>query len=63
MNAPEAIKDYEETRKDKSRLCSLTSFPNTLMSSTPISVSSNPPTHVETLDALVAASASNLAEA
>ena len=63
MNTPEAIKDYEATRKDISRLCSLASFPNTLMSSSPISVSSNSPTHVEILDALVTASANDLAEA
>ena len=63
MNTPEAIKDYERTQKDKSRLCSLASLPNPLMSSSPISISSNSPTHVDILDALVAASASNLAEA
>ena len=63
MNAPEAIQEYEEAQKDKSRLRCLTSLPNALMSSSPISISSNLPTHVEILDSLVATSASNLAEA
>ena len=63
MHAPKAIKEYEEIRKDKSRLRSLASLSNTLMSSSPISVSSNSPTHLEILDALVATSASDLAEA
>ena len=63
MNAPEAIQDYEKTRKDKSRLHSLTSLPSTLMSSSPISISSNSPTHLKILDALVATSANTLTEA
>ena len=63
MNAPEAIQEYEEARKDKSRLCSLANLPNTQMSSSPISISSNSPTHLKVLDALVTASASDLAEA
>ena len=33
MNSPEAIKDYERTQKDKSRLHSQASLPNPLMSS------------------------------
>ena len=63
MNAPEAIQEYEEARKDKSRLCSLANLPNTPMSSSPISVSSNSPTHLETLDALATAAAHDLAKA
>ena len=63
MNAPEAINEYKRTRGDKRRLCSLTIAPNMLMSSSPISVSSNSPTHLEILDALVTASANNLTEA
>ena len=63
MNAPEAIQEYEEARKHKSRLRSLANLPNTQMSSSPISISSNSLTHLKVLDALVAASASNLAEA
>ena len=63
MHAPKAIKEYEEIQKDKSRLCSLASLSNTLMSSSPISVLSNSLTHLEILDALVATSASDLAEA
>ena len=63
MSAPEAIKEYEKTQKGKSRLCGLASPPNTLMSSSPISVLSNPPTQLKLLDALVTASANNLAEA
>ena len=63
MNTPEAIKDYERTQKDKSRLRSQASLPNPLMSSSPISISFNSPTHVDILDALVAASASNFAKA
>ena len=58
MNTPEAIHEYEETRKDKRRLCSLTSLLNTLMSSSPISISFNLPTHVKILDTLIATSAS-----
>ena len=63
MNAPEAIQEYKEAQKDKSRLCSLVDWPNTQMSSSPISISSNSPTHLEVLDALIAASAHDLAEA
>ena len=63
MHAPEAIKEYEETQKDKSRLRILANPPNTLMSSSPISISSNSPTHLEILDALVATTADNIAEA
>ena len=63
MHAPEAIKAYEKALKDKSRLRVLTGPANTLMSSSPISISSNSPTHLEVLNALVAASASDLAEA
>ena len=46
MNAPKAIQEYEEARKDKSRLCCLADLPNTQMSSSPISISSNSPTHL-----------------
>ena len=63
MNAPEAIQEYEEAQKDNSRLRHLADLPNTQMSSLPISISSNSPTHHEILDVLVAASASDLAEA
>ena len=63
MHAPEAIKEYEETQKNKGRLRSLATLSNTLMSSSPIFVSSNSPTHLEILDALVTVSASDLAEA
>ena len=63
MHAPEAIKEYEETQKNKGRLHSLATLSNTLMSSSPIFVSSNSPTHLEILDALVTVSASDLAEA
>ena len=63
MHAPEAIKEYEEARKDKSRLCSHINWSNTPMSSSPISISSNSPAHLEVLNALVAAPASDLAEA
>ena len=63
MSAPEAIQEYEETQQDKSRLCSLTSLPNAMLSSSPISISSNSPTHVKILDALVTTSARDLAEA
>ena len=63
MHAPEAIKEYEETQKDKTRLYCLADLPNMLMSSSPISVSSNSLTHLEILDALVATSACDLAEA
>ena len=63
MHAPEAIKEYEEAQKDKSRLCSHVNRSNTPMSSSSISISSNSPTHLEILDTLVAAPASNLAEA
>ena len=63
MNAPEAVQEYEKAQKDKSRLCRLASLSNALMSSSPISVSFNSPTHVEIFDALIATSASNLAEA
>ena len=63
MHAPEAIKEYKEARKDKSRLCSHINRSNTPMSSSPISISSNSPTHLEILDALIAAPASDLAEA
>ena len=62
MNAPEAIQEYEEAQKDKSRLHSLANLPNTQMSSSPISISSNSPTHLEILDALVTATASDLAK-
>ena len=63
MHAPEAIKEYEEMQKDESRLCSCATLSNTEMSSSPISISSNSPTHLEVLDALVAAPASELAKA
>ena len=63
MHAPEAIKEYKEAQKDKSRLRSHTNRSNTLMNSSPISLSSNSPTHLEILDALVAAPTSDLAEA
>ena len=63
MHALEAIKEYEETRKDKSRLRSRVNRSITLMSSSPISISSSSPTHLDVLDALVAAPASDLAEA
>ena len=63
MHAPEAIKEYKETRKDKSRLCSHINRSITPMSSSPISISSNSPTHLNVLDALIAAPASDLAEA
>ena len=63
MNAPEAIQEYEETQKDKSRLRHLASPPNALMSSSPISISSNSPTHVDILDSLITASTSDLAKA
>ena len=43
MHAPEAIKEYEEVRKDKSRLRSHINWSNTLMSSSPISISSDSP--------------------
>ena len=63
MHALEAIKEYEETQKDKGRLCSRVNWSNTQMSSSPISISSNSPTHVEVLDALIAAPTSSLTEA
>ena len=63
MHAPEAIKEYKEAQKDKSRLRSHTNRSNTLMNSSPISLSSNSPTHLEILDALIATPSSNLAEA
>ena len=63
MHAPEAIKEYEETRKDKSRLRSLANRSNTQMSSSPVSISSNSPAHLEIPDALVATSTGDLAEA
>ena len=63
MHAPEAIKEYEESRKDKSRLRSHVNLSNTQMSSSPISISSNSPSHLEVLNALVTVPASNLAEA
>ena len=63
MHTPEAIKEYKEARKDKSRLCSHINWSNTPMSSSPISISSNSPTHLKVLDALIAAPTSDLAEA
>ena len=63
MHAPEAIKEYEETQKDKSKLCSRINRSHTPMSSSPISISSNSPTHLEILDALIAAPVSDLAKA
>ena len=63
MHAPEAIKEYEEARKDKSRLCSRVNWSNTPMSSSPISISSTSSAHLKVLDALVAAPACDLAEA
>ena len=53
MNAPEAIQEYEETQKDKSRLRHLASSP----------LSPSLLTRVEILNFLIAASTSNLAEA
>ena len=63
MHAPEAIKEYEEARKDKRRLCSRTNRSITSMSSSPLSISSNSPTHLDILDALVAAPTDDLAKA
>ena len=63
MHTPEAIKEYKEAQKDKSRFCGLTSLPNSQMNSSPISISSNSPTHLEILNAIIATSASNLTEA
>ena len=63
MHAPEAIKEYEETQKDKTRLYCLADLSNMLMSSSPISVSSNSPTYLEILDALIVTSACDLTEA
>ena len=63
MHAPKVIEEYEKTRKDISRLRSLASLANTPMSSSPISISSNSPTHAEILNALVATTANDLAEA
>ena len=63
MHAPEAIKEYKEAQKDKRRLRSRTSWSITSMSSSPISLSSNSPTHLDILDALVATPIGDLAEA
>ena len=63
MHAPEAIKEYEETQRDKRRLRSHLNRSNTPMSSSPISVSSTSSAHLDILDALVAAPTSDLAEA
>ena len=63
MHAPEAIKEYKEARKDKRRLCSHTNRSITSMSSSPISISSNSPAHLDILNALVATPTSDLAEA
>ena len=63
MHAPEAIKEYEETWRDKRRLCSRLNWSNTPMSSSPISISSTSSAHLNILDALVAAPSSDLAEA
>ena len=63
MHTPEAIKEYEQARKNKSRLRSHINQSNTPMSSSLISISSNSLTHLEMLDALIAAPASDLAEA
>ena len=63
MHTPEAIKEYEETQRDKRRLRSRLNRSNTPMSSSPISISSTSSAHLNILDALVAAPTSDLAEA
>ena len=63
VHAPEAIKKYEKTRKDKSRLHGHINQSHTPMSSSPISISSYSPAHLEALNALVTVSAGDLAEA
>ena len=63
MHTPEAIKEYEDVRKDKRRLRGRTNRSTTSMSSSPISISSNSPAHLDILDALVAAPTSDLAKA
>ena len=63
MHAPEAIEEYEETRKDKRRLRSRLNWSNTSMSSSPISISSTSSAHLDLLDDLVAAPAGDLVEA
>ena len=62
MHALEAIKEYEETRKDKRRLRSRLNRSNTPMSSSPISILSTFSAHLDILDALVAAPTSDLAK-
>ena len=63
MHAPEAIKEYEATQKDKRRLHSHTNWSITPMSSSPISISSESPAHLNVLDAPVATPACDLAKA
>ena len=62
MHAPEAIKEYEEAQKDKSRRRSHANRSNTQMSSSPISISSTS-TYFEAPNALAAAPTNDLVEA